>query len=160
MPKLHENIWLICFTSIVFSSAVCLTWSYFTGSAVSGRTVSLYLANDPNDPPTPHVGMCDAVFPIYRWNFWRHYKVQNFYCLLKIKKGRHYFSVFLIGFLRPLELFGAPWSFLYPQIFFPHHQTLIWPTYGTYVQPNNFNSKFWRPFSWRPPPPLRRRRCN
>ena len=74
------------------------------------------------------------------------------------KKGRHYFFGFSYrllaspgAFWRPLKLFGAPWSFFYPQIFFPHHPTLIWPTYGTFLQPNNFNSKFWRPLLMAPP---------
>ena len=73
-------------------------------------------------------------------------------------KGRHYFFGFSYrllappgAFWRPLKLFGAPWSFLYPQIFFPHHRTLIWPTYGTFLQQNNFNFKFWRPLLMAPP---------
>ena len=76
----------------------------------------------------------------------------------KKKKGRHYFFGFSYrllappgAFWRPLKLFGAPWIFLYPQIFFPHHRTLIWPTYSTFLQPNNFNSKFWRPLLMAPP---------
>ena len=67
------------------------------------------------------------------------------------KKVATIFSVLLICFLRPLELFGAPEAFwrplelFVPQILFSHLRTLIWPTYGTFLQPNNFNSKFWRP---------------
>ena len=73
-------------------------------------------------------------------NFWRPYKVQNFYCLLKKRKKKvaTIISVFLIGFLCPLKLF------VHSNIF-PHHRTLIWPTYGTFLQPNNFYSKFWCP---------------
>ena len=80
--------------------------------------------------------------------------IDKYFTVLKIKKkkkkGRHYFFSFLIGFWRPLKLFGDPWSFLAtPGAFctpkFPHHRTLIWPTYGTFLQPNNFHSKFWRP---------------
>ena len=70
----------------------------------------------------------------------------------KEKKGRHYFFGFSYrllappgAFWRPLKLFGAPGAFCTPKYFFPHHRTLIWPTYGTFLQPNNFNSKFWRP---------------
>ena len=62
----------------------------------------------------------------------------------------------------PAEIFGAPtkykmftpkkkkkkvaiiFSVFTPKYFFLRHRTLIWPTYGTFLQPNNFNSKFWR----------------
>ena len=60
----------------------------------------------------------------------------KFNCFQKTKKYRRCFSY---------RFFAPPWSFLYPQIFFPHCRTLIWPTYGTFLQPNNFDSKFWRP---------------
>ena len=62
----------------------------------------------------------------------------------------------LIGLWHSLKLFGAPWSFLAPPNIFSLHRLLMWSTYGTFLQPNNFNSKFWRPFSWR----SRRRRGN
>ena len=75
------------------------------------------------------------------------------------KKGRHYifgFSYRLLAppgaFWRPLNFLAPPGAFCTPKYFFPHHRTLIWPTYGTFLQPNNFNSKFWPPpFSWCPP---------
>ena len=100
-----------------------------------------------------------------RLKFWPTYKVQFFYCLLKtiFLKVATIFSIFLIGFLRPLEPFGAPGAFWRPlELFgapgafctpkyFPHHQTLIWPTYGTLLQLNNFNSKFWCPLLMAPP---------
>ena len=76
--------------------------------------------------------------------------LQSHFFLLSLTKTRSpLFKLFFIGFLRPLQVFGAPWSFLYPK-YFPHHRTLIWPTHGTFLQPNNLNSKFWRPISWRP----------
>ena len=79
----------------------------------------------------------------------------NIYCLQKKeeKKGRHYFLVFkfyyrlfapLIGFWRPPRAFFTP-------KYLPYHRTLIWPTYGSFLQPNNFNSKFWRPLLMAPP---------
>ena len=59
-------------------------------------------------------------------------------------KGRHYFFGFsYLSILRPLQVFGAPLELFVPQIFFLHQQTLIWPTYGTYLQPINLNLKFW-----------------
>ena len=68
-----------------------------------------------------------------------------------------YHSAEIFGTPSKYKIFTVSWSFLYPlelfvpQIFFPHHRTLIWPTYGTFLQPNNFNSKFWRLLLMAPP---------
>ena len=53
--------------------------------------------------------------------------------------------------MAPLKLLAPPGAFCTPKYFFPYHRTLIWPTYCTFLQPNNFNSKFWRPLLMAPP---------
>ena len=131
LPKFKNRTLPICRTS--FEDVPCTT---------SGVTLTMFSIRR---PPAEIFGAPTA------------YKV-IFLLSPKKKKGRHYFFGFSFrllappgAFWRPLKLFGDPWSFLYPKYFFPHHRTLIWPTYGTFLQPNNFNSKFWRPLLMAPP---------
>ena len=70
----------------------------------------------------------------------------------KEKKGRYYLFGFSYRLFAPLLSFWRPMKLYVPQIFFPHHRTLIWPKYGTFSSQINLIRNFGAPFSWRPRP--------